>query len=94
MMEIMRNGDAADRRDYERFLKLHTPTPPPMSPASRATCLEHDSVMLQDGRDAEAEEQRLSQQFSDPSTYPSRKYGPIPITIGVLPISPPSSPTT
>ena len=53
---VLKNGNPADVRDYEHFLKLHTPLPPPMSPASRATCLEHNSVMLQDSQDAEAEE--------------------------------------
>ena len=86
---VLAHGDAADRRDYDRFLELHTPTPPPMSPASRAACLEHESVMLQDSRDAEAEEQRLREQYLDLSTYPSNEYGPAPMAVGILPLSPP-----
>lgn len=89
MAAVLKNGNPADVRDYEHFLKLHTPLPPPMSPASRATCLEHNSVMLQDSQDAEAEEQQLQEQFSDPPTYPSREYGPVPTRVGVLPVSPP-----
>ena len=45
---VAMHGDAADKRDYERFMELHNPTPPPMSPASRAACLDHESGMLQD----------------------------------------------
>ena len=86
---VIAHGDAADKRDYERFIELHTPTPPPMSPSSRAACLEHESVMLQDSRDAEAEEQRLRELYSDPSTYPSHEHGPVPMTVGLLPVSPP-----
>ena len=86
---VLKNGDAADARDYERFLELHEQEMPPMSPLSRAAGLEHESVMLQDSRDAEAEDQRLRGQFSDPSTYPLHEYGPAPMAIGVLPASPP-----
>lgn len=54
---VLKNGDPADIRDHERFLELHAQSPPPMSPSSRAAALEHDAVMLQDSRDAEAEDQ-------------------------------------
>ena len=86
---VLKNGDPADVRDYERFLELHTPTPPPMSPTSRAAALEHEEAMLQDSRDAEAEDQRLLQEFSDPSMYPSHEHGPVPMSTGVLPATPP-----
>ena len=86
---VLKKGDPADVRDYERFLELHTPTPPPMSPASRAAALEHDKAMLQDSRDAEAEDQHLLREFSDPSMYPSHEHGPVPMSTGVLPATPP-----